>query len=108
MKDYESSDELAINIMSLKGRGATNKVSTWLVLFYSIALLGSLGNALVSSPKQKRTAAAQELLRSLIDDEKCFTTESGALRFGEVCATDIVYEDCYEPQPLVGRTVRIV
>eukprot|EP00978_Attheya_sp_CCMP212_P041342 scaffold235821_cov46-Attheya_sp.AAC.2 len=47
---------------------------------------------------------AKELVRSLIEEEQCFTTESGARAFGEVCAANIVYEDCYEPQPVVGRT----
>ena len=46
---------------------------------------------------------AQSLLLSLINDDKCFTTIEGAQKFAESCAVDIVYEDCYEPQPIVGR-----
>lgn len=76
-----------------------------LLLVYTSALLVHSGVAAFAG-NIARTAAAQELLRSLIDDDKCFTTESGALKFGEICATNIVYEDCYEPQPFVGRTVR--
>lgn len=46
---------------------------------------------------------AQSLLLSLINDDKCFTTIEGAQKFAESCAVDVVYEDCYEPQPIVGR-----
>ncbi len=46
---------------------------------------------------------AKSLLTSLITDEKCFTTSEGAKTFADACATNIVYEDCYEPQPIVGR-----
>ena len=46
---------------------------------------------------------AQSLLSSLINDENCFTTLEGAQKFADSCAVNVVYEDCYEPQPLVGR-----
>ena len=46
---------------------------------------------------------AQSLLLSLINDDKCFTTIEGAQKFAESCAVNVVYEDCYEPQPIVGR-----
>jgi len=46
---------------------------------------------------------AQSLLLSLINDEKCFSTVDGAQKFADSCAVDVVYEDCYEPQPIVGR-----
>lgn len=49
--------------------------------------------------------AAQELIQSLVVDDQCFSTESGARAFGDSCAFDIVYEDCFEPQPVVGKTV---
>jgi hypothetical protein len=39
----------------------------------------------------------------LINEEKCYTTEAGARAFADVCALNIVYEDCYEPQPVRGR-----
>lgn len=41
-------------------------------------------------------------MRSLIEEE-CYLTESGAKAFADACSTDIVYEDCYEGQPFVGR-----
>lgn len=46
---------------------------------------------------------AQSLLLSLINDEECFTTMAGAQKFADSCTVDVVYEDCYEPQPIVGR-----
>jgi len=41
---------------------------------------------------------------SLINDEKCFSTTAGAQKFADSCAVDVVFEDCYEPQPIVGRS----
>jgi len=52
---------------------------------------------------QSKTRVAQELLTELIDTDKCFTTFSGAEKFADCCASDIVYEDCFEPQPIVGK-----
>jgi hypothetical protein len=51
-----------------------------------------------------QTCRARDLIQSLVDDEKCFVTETGAKAFGEVCAMNIVYEDRFEPQPVVGRS----
>lgn len=45
-------------------------------------------------------------MKNLIQDKKCFATEVGALSFGEACADDVVYNDCYEPSPFVGKEVR--
>mmetsp|Transcript_1128 Transcript_1128/g.2410 ORF Transcript_1128/g.2410 Transcript_1128/m.2410 type:complete len:361 (+) Transcript_1128:175-1257(+) len=50
-----------------------------------------------------RFCKARELVRSLVEEEKCFSKESGALAFGEVCAANCIYEDCFEPQPFVGK-----
>lgn len=47
---------------------------------------------------------ALELVKSLVIDKKCFSTEEGARAFGEACNFNIVYEDCFEPQPVVGKT----
>jgi hypothetical protein len=47
---------------------------------------------------------AQELVKSLVTEKNCFSTESGAKAFGDACAFNIVYEDCFEPQPIVGKT----
>ena len=46
---------------------------------------------------------ARDLVKGLVEDDKCYTTEIGARAFGDACATNIVYEDCFEPQPIVGR-----
>jgi hypothetical protein len=46
---------------------------------------------------------AHVLIKSLVEDEECFTSEMGAQTFIEACATNILFEDCYEPQPFVGR-----
>jgi len=58
-----------------------------------------------SSPTPTKTPVqgASSLLEALIVEENCFTTEKGAEVFAECCAPNIVYEDCYEPQPIVGR-----
>ena len=53
-----------------------------------------------------RFCKARELVKSLVEEEKCFSTESGASAFAGVCAVNVVYEDCYEPQPFVGKMVR--
>ena len=57
-----------------------------------------------SSTSVENYALAQSIMLSLINDEKCFSTTAGAQKFAESCAVDVVYEDCYEPQPLVGRS----
>jgi hypothetical protein len=43
------------------------------------------------------------LILSLVEEEECYTTQLGARSFGEACAVDVVYEDRYEPQPVVGK-----
>lgn len=56
-----------------------------------------------AASSSSRLCRAKELIQSLVQEDKCFSTDAGARAFGEVCATNIVYEDCYEPQPIVGR-----
>jgi len=55
--------------------------------------------------RQQRQTRARDLILSLVHEEQCFTTESGAVGFANSCAINVLYEDCYEPQPFVGRTV---
>ena len=50
-----------------------------------------------------RFCKARELVKELVEVDKCFATLDGAAAFGEACAANIVYEDCFEPQPFVGR-----
>jgi len=66
-------------------------------------LLAAAAAATTTTTKD-RTTAARDLVRSLVDEEQCFTTEAGARAWGEACAANIVYEDRFEPQPVVGRT----
>lgn len=86
--------------------GVTEKSST------SLSVGGFLqdffkGDASSSSPLPVgRNCQAKDLMTSLIEDKKCFSTEVGALAFGEACAEDVVYNDCYEPSPFVGKEVR--
>jgi len=59
----------------------------------------------ISSPSiAGERRAARDLIRSLVEEEECFTTETGAQAFADACATNVVYEDCYESQPFTGRT----
>ena len=68
--------------------------------------LNTFGNPFNAFKKGPRFCKARELVKSLVEEEKCFSTEAGAREFGEVCAINIVYEDCFEPQPFVGKSVR--
>ena len=61
---------------------------------------------MVANQDVERVCAARELIRSLIDDKKCFSSEVGAMSFADACSSDSVYEDCYEPQPFQGKEVR--
>jgi hypothetical protein len=47
---------------------------------------------------------ARDLVLSLVQDEKCYTTESGAAAFAQVCAANVIIEDCFFPQPFNGKT----
>lgn len=47
---------------------------------------------------------ARDLVQGLIEDDLCFETNSGATAFAEACNENIVYEDRFEPQPIVGRS----
>ena len=68
------------------------------------SIIGLFGDKKADS-KAKRQNLARTLLLSLIEEDNCYCTETGARAFADICATNIVYEDCYEPQPIVGRTV---
>ncbi|KAL3926016.1 MAG: hypothetical protein SGILL_000015 [Bacillariaceae sp.] len=52
---------------------------------------------------ENRSCKARDLVSSLVKEEKCFATESGAKALGNACALDVVYEDCSEPKPFIGR-----
>jgi hypothetical protein len=60
----------------------------------------------VGKPPSERSCRARDLILSLVEEDQCFTSETGARAFGDVCAVNIVYEDRFESQPKVGKTVR--
>lgn len=61
---------------------------------------------MVSSSDVARVCEAKNLVTSLVEDKRCFSTEAGAKAFREICSADCVFEDCYEPEPFVGKEVR--
>lgn len=58
---------------------------------------------LSSLPTTRRVGRARDLIRFLVEEESCYTTPQGARTFGDSCALNVVYEDRFEPQPVVGR-----
>ena len=60
--------------------------------------------ALNAAQTSTNARAARDLIKTLVEEEECFTTEEGARAFGDACSTNVVYEDCFEPQPFVGKT----
>ncbi len=58
---------------------------------------------LVTSFSVSSKQGAKNLVHTLVTEEKCFSTMEGAQIFADSCAVNVVYEDCYEPQPFVGR-----
>lgn len=53
---------------------------------------------------QSDIRTAQNLVTKLVSEDECFTESRGVLTFGEVCAEDVIYEDCFEPEsPFVGK-----
>ncbi len=70
--------------------------------FESLTAIFSSGDKVAPS----RSCKARDLVTNLIEDERCFATDAGALAFGQVCASDVVYDDCFESKPFVGKTVR--
>lgn len=68
--------------------------------------VGSIENLFGAKPTVYRLCEARELVKALIEEEKCFSSEAGAQAFGEACAVNVVYEDSFEPQPFVGKMVR--
>lgn len=61
------------------------------------------GDTKMKPAPKSRVAVAKELMTELIVEEKCFTTESGARKLADCLAPDVLYEDCFEPQPIVGK-----
>lgn len=74
-----------------------------LALAQLLCFLSDNITALSTPTLSTKAQSAQNLITSLINESKCFTSESGASEFASSCASDVLYEDCYEPQPIVGR-----
>mmetsp|Transcript_8157 Transcript_8157/g.15353 ORF Transcript_8157/g.15353 Transcript_8157/m.15353 type:complete len:352 (+) Transcript_8157:181-1236(+) len=70
-------------------------------LLYAISVARALSSSSFTSTSY---SSASSLVSSLITDERCFSTTAGAQIFADCCATNIVYEDCFHPQPFVGRS----
>jgi hypothetical protein len=51
----------------------------------------------------KKTRRARDLIQSLIVEDGCYATTAGARAFANVCAVNVVYEDRFEPQPIIGK-----
>jgi hypothetical protein len=50
-----------------------------------------------------RFRKAQSLVQSLVVESNCYSTATGAREFADACAINVVYEDRFQPQPVVGR-----
>ena len=61
-------------------------------------------NSSPPNPSQSKIRRAQDLVQNLVVNKHCFSTELGAKAFAEACAFNVVYEDCFQPQPIVGKT----
>ena len=75
-----------------------------------LKLVGTLGDLFggrisIATFPASQVCKARDLVQSLVEDEKCFSTEAGAIAFGKNCAKDVVYEDCFESEPFIGKTV---
>ena len=96
----------AIQQLSAFSRNASpRRVESLAPLRVSSGPLGSAASVSQGEPKKGGVRIARDLILSLVEEEQCFTTETGARSFGDACSINIVYEDCYEPQPIVGKTV---
>lgn len=63
----------------------------------------SVASSSATVPKKHTVYRARDLMKSLIEEDLCYTTETGASAFSDVCAVNCIYEDRYEPQPIVGK-----
>lgn len=58
---------------------------------------------IASTTGASRVCKARDLIQSLVEQEKCFSTEEGAVAFANACAPNVVYNDCFEAEPFVGK-----
>ena len=69
------------------------------------SLFGGSTKQAISSGNN-RFCKARDLVQFLIEKEQCYSSETGAKAFSEACADNVIYEDCFEPEPFVGKAVR--
>lgn len=55
--------------------------------------------------QQSSSVNAKDILVQLVRNRNCYSTVEGAKEFAETCADDIIYEDCYLADPVVGKKV---
>jgi len=48
--------------------------------------------------------SAKSLVEYIFIEEECLSSIEGADKFGECCSFNVVYDDCYEPFPIKGKT----
>ena len=78
--------------------------ATLLKISFLEGLIGGGGSNKPAIPLLSRETKARDLVTTLIEEDKCFASKTGAIAFGNVCADDVVYNDCFEPEPFVGKT----
>lgn len=96
-----------------KNTGTTARSGSDTSLYLFDSILEQINNAKSilpsSSPFGSGAASAtqaRDMIQVLVQDEKCFSTESGAFKFINECAENVIYEDRFEAKPFVGKTVR--
>lgn len=55
--------------------------------------------------QQSSSVNAKDIIVQLVRNRNCYSTVEGAKEFAETCADDIIYEDCYLADPVVGKKV---
>jgi hypothetical protein len=91
---------LAVGSVSLANALTSNSITTRPQTSLQIGFLEELFKPATPS---SRVCKARDLLMTLIEDDKCFATDAGALAFGNACADNVVYEDCFEAEPFKGK-----
>ncbi|KAL7564521.1 hypothetical protein ACA910_017679 [Epithemia clementina (nom. ined.)] len=56
-----------------------------------------------SSGPSSSLRRARDLMLTLVEEEACYVTESGARAFVNACAPNVMIADCFYPQPFNGK-----
>mmetsp|Transcript_1230 Transcript_1230/g.1886 ORF Transcript_1230/g.1886 Transcript_1230/m.1886 type:complete len:372 (+) Transcript_1230:51-1166(+) len=46
---------------------------------------------------------AKDIVSNLVINQNCYSSAKGAEEFAEACASDVVYEDCFLENPVIGK-----